>query len=286
MCTGALWGCIGPMAKVAYSEGMGAMEVAFWRTALAWICFAAHALFSRKVKVDAHDIPYLLGFGILGVAGMHGFYCLAVRDGGAALSAVLLYTAPAWVVLMAFIFLKERLSPVKVLAVSATVAGVICVSQGQALDFDTSLQPGAVVFGLASGFCYALYYIFGKRLIRYPTPTVLLYALPAAAVTLWPWTSFTFPSVKGMAACLGLAVISTYIAFLVYYLGLKQLEAGRAVVAATCEPVVAGFLAYVFFGEVFGPWGYLGSALIIGAVLLSAWDSVRVGRLIQPPEPM
>lgn len=274
------WGIIGPMAKIAFAEGVTPMEAAFWRTTLAWFLFAPQAVITRRYAMARRDVPWVLLFGVVGVAGLHGFYVVAVKHGGAALSAVLLYTAPAWVALMSWAFLNETMTRVKLTAVAMTMAGVVMVSFGQ--DSGVSVTAAAVVFGLLSGFSYALYYIFGKRFLsRYDTPTLFMYALPAGALALLPFTDFSMPTAKGFAACASLAVISTFCAVTVYYMGLRLLEATRAAVVATLEPVVAAVLAYFMFGEIFGVLGYVGSALILAAVLLTVFEGKRPGYPVQ-----
>ncbi len=276
-----MWGLIGPVAKLAFSEGMNTLEVAFWRTTLAWAAFAIHAVIARRVRLRPRDLPMVAAFGVCGVAGLFGFYVVAVRAGGAALASVLLYTAPAWVAIMSFFLLKERMGTYKVAAVAVTIIGVACVSLGPRL-LDGAGGPvttTAVVFGLLSGFSYALYYIFGKRYLgSYSTPTLFLYALPVGALTIACFTDFTRPTPKAWAACLVMSLCSTYCAYSIYYAGLKRLEATRAAVVATMEPVTASILAFFWYGEVFSIPGYVGSLLILLAVLMTIWDGAR-GRL-------
>jgi DME family drug/metabolite transporter len=164
----------------------------------------------------------------------------------------------------------------KVAAVVATIAGVAGVSLGPGLSGGPAIGSTAVVFGLLSGVTYALYYIFGKYYLgRYKTPTLFLYALPVGSLALLPFTHFTRPTLAGAVPCIVLAVCSTFGAYSVYYAGLKRLEATRAAVAATLEPVMAAVLAYSMFGERFSPLGYVGAGLIIGSVLLTIWDGAR-----------
>ncbi len=272
-----LWGLIGPVSKMAFDAGMPPLEAAFWRTAMAWVLYAIHAVCIGKVRIARRDAPMIGAFGVLGVAGLFGFYVTAVKAGGAALASVLLYTAPAWVAVMSYFLLKERMGSFKVAAVIATIIGVAGVSLGPQIDGSgPAVTTAAIVFGLLSGFCYALYYIFGKRYLgSYSTPTLFLYALPVGALTLLPFFQFSHPDPKGYLACAILAVCSTYGAYSVYYAGLKHLEATRAAVVATLEPVVASVLAYFWYGETFTVTGYIGSALILGAVLMTVWDGAR-----------
>ncbi len=126
----ALWGMIGPFARLAFSEGVLPMEVAFWRAVLAWIFFGTHAMVLREVRMQRRDWPALLTFALTGVALFYGSYQLAVKAGGATLASVLLYTAPAWVVVLARIFFKEAITPVKLVALALTLVGIVGVSLG------------------------------------------------------------------------------------------------------------------------------------------------------------
>lgn len=272
-----LWGLIGPVSKVAFDAGMPPLEAAFWRTTMAWAMYAIHAASIGEVRIARRDAPMIFAFGVCGVAGLFGFYVLAVQAGGAALASVLLYTAPAWVAVMSYALLKERMGAYKVAAVIITIIGVAGVSLGPQLEgTGQTVTMAAVVFGLLSGFTYALYYIFGKRYLgSYATPTLFLYALPVGALTLLPFFQFSTPTWQGYGACLVVALCSTYGAYSIYYAGLKHLEATRAAVVATIEPVVASVLAYFWYAETFTTTGYFGSALILAAVLMTVWDGAR-----------
>jgi len=269
-----LWGFIGPLSKFAFQAGMSPLEVAFWRAMMAWVLYAAHAYRLGRMKVDASDLPWVAGFGVVCIFGLFASYVLAVREGGAALASVLLYTAPAWVALLAWKILKERLTPVTVAAVAVTILGVAGVSLGDgangAGDAGGSMNLAAIALGLLSGITYALYYIFGKAFLnRYATPTVFLYALPVGGACMLPFFSFQPHPLSAWVSCVALAVCCTYGAYSLYYAGLRRIEASRAAVIATLEPVVSALLAFSFFGERFTALGYVGSALILTAVIMT-----------------
>lgn len=244
------------------------MEVAFWRASMGWVVYAVHALVTRQARVAARDLPWMAAFGVAGIAGLFCSYVLAVQAGGAALSSVLLYTAPAWVALLAWKFLDEPLNAVKLAAVAMTIVGVAGVSLGQ--GGGGQVNAAAVGFGLLSGFTYALYYLFGKTFLgRYTTPALFLTALPVGALVMLPFFSFGPREPSAWAACAVMSVLCTYLAYMVYYAGLKRIEATRAAVVATLEPVAASLMAFALFGERFSLLGYLGAGLILAAVLLT-----------------
>ncbi len=265
-----LWGMIGPFSKLAFQEGVSPMEVAFWRALLAWVFFGAHALIRREIRLFPKDIPFILVFGVCGVSLFYFFYQMAVKSGGAALAAVLLYTAPAWVIVLSRVFLKESITPAKIMAVVLTLIGISAISTGKGIgDGGSPAGVSAIAFGLGSGFCYSLYYIFGKYFSgRYSSYNLFLYVLPVGAAGLLPWVTFAPKTPIAWLALMSLVVISTYGANSCYYSGLKYLEAGRAAITATLEPVVAAVIAYFWWGEVFTAQSYVGSAVILSAVVL------------------
>ena len=266
-----MWGAIGIFAKELLAEGITPMEIAFWRAALAGTMFLAHAAVIKKLRIKPTDLPALLLFGLLGVALFYGAYQVAVRDVGMALASVLLYTAPAWVALLSWRLLDEPMTRTKGCCVGLTIAGVACISLGTQLTGDgpARLHWLGLVAGLVSGFTYALYYIFGKRFLNrgLATSTIFAYALPCGAVLLAPLVDFVPKSPHAWTMLVAMAVISSYGAFSAHYAGLRRLEATRASVIATFEPVVAAVFAHVLFGETLSALGIAGGVMIIAAAV-------------------
>ena len=69
-----------------------------------------------------------------------------------------------------------------------------------------------------------------------------------------------------------MAMFTTYLAYYVYGLGLRRVEATRAATVATLEPVVAAALAYALWGEELGAMGYAGGLLVLIGVLAIATE--------------
>ena len=279
----ALWGLLGPVAMVALRAGVTPLEIAFWRAALAGALFAAHAVFAAVVAargspavaparprfVARADLPAVVAFGIVGVSLFYASYLLAVQHGGAALAAVLLYTAPAWVAVLARLLLGERLGARRATSVALTVAGVALVAG--AGSGGMRVTAPALAWGLIAGWSYALYYPFGRRYLgRYDAATVLGIALPVGAAGLLPLVHFHDKTAGAWLALLFLAVVPTYGAYLLYAAGLRRIDATRAAVIATVEPVVAAAVAWTVFGERLAPLGYLGAVVVLAGVVVAA----------------
>ncbi len=261
----AFWGLIGPVSRLAFQEGLAPLEVAFFRALLAYPLFLAHAAFRHELRFRPKDLRTFLPFGLVGITLFYGAYQMAIRFGGAALAAILLYTAPVWVALLSPFVLGERLTFPRGLAVALSLLGVVLVSHPGEAQF----HPLGLGFGLLAGFSYALYYLWGKRaLLRHPIPLVFSYALPAGILTLLPFVEFHPKSGMAWGALLFLAVFSTYGAYTLYFAGLRRLPATQAVILATLEPGVAALVAHFWWKETLTATASLGAALIVAGAIL------------------
>ena len=284
-----LWATIGPAARFALRADIEPLEISFWRAVIAGLLFVVHAAVRGRLRIARRDLPAVGGFALLGVTIFYWSYFRAVELGGAALAAILLYTAPAWVALAAALWLGERLTARKSIAVAMTLAGIALVASGSGTGVSggtgVAARVSALAWGLLAGLAYAAYYLFGKRYFaRYEASTLFAYALPLGAVLLFPMVSFAPKSATAWLVLLFLAVVPTYGAYLLYSFGLARLEATRAATVATLEPVAAAALAYVVWGEALRGVGYVGAALVLAGVLLVATEREARAALDPPHE--
>ncbi len=273
-----LWGTLGIAYRLLLDRyPLSPIGLATLRAALAFIIlFAALALLRpRLLRVPRGEIGYLVVFGLVSVAVFYAVYAQAIAWTSVATAAVLLYTAPAWVAVLAWRLYGERLHARTLLALGATFVGSALVA-GVA-NPSTLVGSGAgVLAGLASGLTYALYSIFGKRaLARHDPRTVLVYVLGIGALFLaafeWARGEARWPSL-GAVGWAGLALIAvgpTLGALAAYTEGLRRLPASVASLLGTWEPAVAALLGYLVLGEALAPPQLAGAGLIVlGVVLL------------------
>lgn len=267
-----LWGLIGPVSRLALSQGLAPLEVAFFRALLAWVFFGIHGFAKKEINVSAREMAILAPFGLVGVTLFYGAYQMAIDYSGAALAAVLLYTAPAWVVTLSPSVLGETLNFRKILAVVLALLGVFLVSGATRL----SLHPLGFTFGLLSGFSYALYYLLGKRFLgTFPTSRIFFYSLPVGALGLLPFVEFHGKNGTAWIALFVLALFSTYGAYTAYFAGLRRLPASRAAILATLEPVVAALIAHFWWKESFSALSAAGATLILVAAVIGSLECAK-----------
>jgi len=197
-----------------------------------------------------------------------------VRESTVGTAAILLYSSPAFVSLLAWIFLRETLGVLRILALALTFGGIFLVVGGYA-PAALEISPLVLATGLLSGLTYGLYSIFGKPVAGRLDPAVILsYALGFGTVLLVIFALPTLDTLVGLtlvsyALLFMLAVVHTSLAFGLYTVGLKRLDAGQAAIVATVEPVVAGAIGVVLLGETLTAPKVLGALLVLAGAALA-----------------
>lgn len=270
-----LWGIISLFVSGLSALGFSSMQVVAIRVFCAAVMLVAFLSVrdSAQLKVRLRDLPLFVGTGLCSIVFFNFCYFEAIKViGGAAVPALLLYTAPIFVMALSLVLFKEQLTVRKVGALVVTLVGLVLVTG--AFAGGEALSPYAVLLGLGSGLGYALYSIFGKFLIsRYSAATITTYTFVVASVFAVPVSgvmgnvaSLAAPS--GLLSALGLSLVSTVIPFLLYTKGLRGIEAGKASILATAEPFIAAVVGVVCFHEALTPTKLAGMALILIAVVL------------------
>ena len=268
----ALWGTIGIAAKSAFRYGIPPADVALWRAGGAFAVLLAATLLWRRpaLRVRRADLVWFGAYGLIGVALFMTVYLTAIRLSTVAAAAMLLYTAPAWVTLLARLVFAEPLGPQKIAAVLLTMLGSALVVRAYAPAALRLNLPG-VAAGLAAGATYAAYSIFGKHALRrYDPTTTVLYALGFGTffLLLVLRRGPALPTPDALPVVLYLVLVPTFLAYLLYTEGLRRMEAGRASILATVEPVVAALLGFLLLGEWLEGWQWVGGALVLAGVAL------------------
>jgi drug/metabolite transporter, DME family len=263
------WSLIGVFATQARRLGIEPLEISFWRAAFGGALFAAHARVRAETLPARKDLLGVAALGLLGVAAFYVCFNFATTTGGVSLAAVLLYSAPAFVTLLAWPMLGESWTRSKLIVVVVVLLGVglVAASGGTGLRVSAT----SVAWGLAAGLSYSSIYLLGKPLFaRSSAVGVYALAMPLGALVLLPFVTFHPKSGAAWGWLVVLGALSTYGGHLAYGRGIARIEASRGVVVATVEPVLALVWGATFFGERFGILGLAGSACILGATLLAA----------------
>lgn len=270
----ALWGLIGLFNRTLMQAGLSPQSIVLVRNLGGLLLLSAVlALTDRGAfRVSPRHLGYFFGTGIVSVLLFTLCYFSCQQQCSLAVAAILLYTSPAFVVLLSALLWKEPITKRKLLALGLTFFGCVCVTG--VLSGGASLTLRGFLLGLGAGFFYALYTIFGRYALEHYGPyTVTLYTFVFAGVGslvfLDPAELSDVLASPAMAlTALGLVVISTVLPYLLYTAGLARVESGRAAILASVEPVVAAFVGILVFHESMSFATAVGVACILSAVVL------------------
>lgn len=271
----ALWGTAGIFVRNMSSSGLHDMQIVTLRTFFAALCIAGIILIKggKLFRIRLRDLPIFAAAGIFSIVLFTFCYYRTMALSTLAVAAVLLYTAPIFVILISALFFHEKLTLGKCAACVISFIGCALVS---GISGDTQLSPACIIYGLLTGFGYSLYTIFGNILVRrgYQSLTVTFYTfLFAAAGSMLlenPVGTFTtaLSAPPALYWAIGMAVFNTVIPYIFYTVGLTTVEAGRAPIIATVEPVVAALVGIFLFREPTSVQEIIGIVLVLGAILL------------------
>ena len=272
---GLFWGSMGIFVRHLNSLGFSSIQVACLRLVTAGILFALILLIKdpKGFKIKARDIPLFLALGIVSILFFTCCYFTAIRIMTMSTAAILLYTSPIWVMILAIIFLKEKITVQKILALVLAFAGCVLVS-----GFGGKVTVIGILVGLGSGLGYGLYSIFGTFALKKYTPfTVTCYTFLIAGAgsivvsnpaDLWAKISAVDNKLSLLGFVLLTSVVTAVIPFLLYTLGLNRTTAGKAAVLATVEPAAATLFGFFIMKETIGPVAICGIILVFAAIVV------------------
>ena len=273
---GCFWGSMGIFVRRLTDYGFSSIQIAAIRVTLAALIFCMLLLIKDPsgFRISVKDIPLFLGLGFGSILFFTVCYFTAITMMPLSTAAILLYTSPIWIMLMSVLFFREKLTGRKLLALALAFAGCVLVS---GVSGEGMTLPGLLV-GLGSGIGYGLYSILGTvALRRYSPYTVTTYTFAFAALGSWlicrpaeMLAKFAAaPDLPGLVFfCFLTALVTAVIPFLAYTLGLQTVEASRAGILATVEPLVATLIGVAVFSEPLTLLSGLGILLILAAVVL------------------
>lgn len=271
---GTLWGMTGFFARYLYAAGMAPANVSAIRVAgSAIVLLIWNALTNREAfRIRARDIPLLFCMGIVSKFVSTFCYAKSQQMCTLAVSSVLLYSAPAFVVLLSRLLWKEPITKKKLLALCLTLLG--CALVTGLLSGEQSATPLGVLVGLTAGLTYGLFTVFGHyALEKHPARTVTLWAFLFGSVG--SLATLDLPNMTQalsrphMALCaLGIALLSTLLPNYIYMLSLTRVEPSRASILVSIEPAVSALIGTLVFREPATLAVWTGLVCILTAVYL------------------
>ncbi|WP_320035822.1 DMT family transporter [Halarcobacter sp.] len=273
---GIVWGSNFIYMKWA-SEFITPLQVVIVRVLFGFIPVLIYALYKKVIKIE--HFKYSFHFFMMSLLGTTVYYYFFVKATSLLLSGVtgaLSGSIPLFAFLLGIIFLKEEKLDRRIIGIFIGMLGVIFISKPFNTNlFESNLEGiidiilGSLIVG--SSFVYAKRFLSPLK-IHFAALTT--YQLGFALVTLLfitdlnGLTSITNDIHVFLGSVIGLGLLGTGLAFILYYYLIENLGAIAASSATYMPPVVALIIGYFFIGEEIDLIDCLGTVLIFGGVFL------------------
>jgi drug/metabolite transporter (DMT)-like permease len=264
-------------AKRALLE-LSPWEVALVRFSLAGLFYAA-LVARHRVAIPRRDLVGLALLGLVAIPVNQGFFLWGMARTTPGHGALLYALTPIFVFLLARWRLGERVTPRKVGGIATAFAGVVVVLLGRgALGAPGSVDglTGDLAILLAV-VAWAVFAVGGKVYAeRYGVRTMTGVAITFGSLAYLPFglaasdaASFARLSPAGWASVAYLVVLTSIVAYLLYYWAMKHAEASRVAIYSNLQPVLTALLAWALYGEPITSAFLVGGGMVLLGVVLT-----------------
>lgn len=283
---GFMFGSSGIFVRTLTQNGIDSTTLLFLRFSIAIIpLIIAILLTDRKLlKIDLNDIPLFLVCAMC-IVGLNLCYNESMNTVPLSLAAVLLSTAPIFVLIFAYIIFRENITFKKVICMILAIFG--CLLMTGALENNINNIPLFGIFsGIGAALFWAVYLMASKKSIDdgKHTFTILIYSIVFISLALIPFTNFNqinnFISIDPLLTILFLVLHSTFSFALPYIfstLSLNYIDSGvSSILLSGAEPLAALIFGLIIYSEIPTLLMFCGFILtIIAIIMLSKKENTK-----------
>lgn len=243
-----IWGLMSPVAKMVFAAGVVFPVVMVdFRVAGAALLFWLTSIFTPREHVPLRDILRLAGAGMLGVLFNQGCFIIGVSLTSPGEASLVTTTMPMWVMLLAWLILREPITAKKAGGIAVGAAGAIILIAGSGITTRGDNPTLGDIIVLCAQLSYALYLTLYRNFIRrYSLVTLMKWMFLSATVVGLPssirWlTTMDWHRVAPLEwAGIGYVVLmGTYLAYIFIMIGQKNLRPTVVGMYNYLQPVVA-----------------------------------------------
>ena len=272
---GACWGSISIYIKYLDAAGLGTMQISFLRQMFSAMVFGLIILARdrSKFRIEPKNLWLIMLVGLINGVVFNFLYFYTIVHSRASIAVVLLYTSPVFVMILARLFFREKITGAKLPALVLTVVGCIFVTG--VLGEGYTPPAAAILTGVLTGLAYALNNIITSKAVRSNDPqTVTFYTLLFSFIFLIPFSGMStlVPVVRAnpmtllvaFILCLVTGVTAQYL----FAAGLDLIESGKAAIYGASEPIVGSLVGILIFHEESNLLKIAGIIMVIAAIVI------------------
>lgn len=268
--SGLLYGLVGYFGITLMESHLSIANVQFWRFFISAIFISLILLPTIKtIQVSANELlkAFMIGFIFDSISA--GMYFLASDYIGSGLSMVILYTFPAFVLLLNWLLYKTKVDKIYYLAI-----GLILIGMTQVVDFgQMKLDLIGMSLALLAGILYACYLVGSKSIQLPPLVSGIMVSFGSASA-LFVFCVFNHDFIIPQTSSqwlhiLGFGIISTALPMLLLLQALKKTTSERVSILSILEPVFVVIFGFILLDEILSFPKIMGMTIILsGAILI------------------
>lgn len=284
---GCLFSSGGVFVRTLTDFGMSNATVLWARVSFATLILLIFMLFYNKslLKIKLKDLPIFVGTGIAGMMLLNLCFNEAVNILSLSLTTVLLSTAPVFVVILASILFKEKITKKKVICMLFVIVGCVFASGLVDSPAGTIGSFSGIIFGIGSALFYSLYSIFSRVATDrgYHTYTVIFYSVLLITIVLAPVAkqqtigAFVVEApVSNIVFLIMHSLCASVVPYVCITMALLYMEAGKvSILASGGEPVAAVVMGILFYTEIPTILMIVGIVVTIAALAVLCLDGKK-----------
>lgn len=283
-----LWGVNGAVSKTILSTGLSSERLAQVRSLGAAAGLVVILAFTApgRLRLTWRELPFLLAFGVAGLAFVQWFYFLAIHRLTIGVALLIEYLAPLLVALWARFAYKDPVRRRIWAALGLALFGLALIVN--LFGGGTSLAGDGVAFALAGAVAYATYVLLAEHVVGGRDAVSLLAWGFLFASVFWavlaPWWSFPWHLLSRQTSLHGqlssvhspvwllaawMIAFGTIVPFFLLVSALRHLSASRVAIVAMLEPVAGALVAWAWLSESLDRLQLTGAAVVLAAIALA-----------------
>ncbi|UCD13724.1 MAG: DMT family transporter [Thermoplasmatales archaeon] len=279
------WALAFPFIKIGLEE-LSPVNLTIMRLLVVCIVFLIIiAIMPKKFsKPNKKDIIPIFFLGFLGIIVYHLGLNYGEQYISASVASLIIATIPIFVVVLAVIFLREKITSKIVLGVTLSLVGVVIISTASkpTASLEIKYLSGAIAV-LIAAMVAAGYTVAGKKMLsRYSPLSLTVYAFLFGSIGLIPFISVslfeevTAMSIRGWIIVLFLGLCPTVIAYVLWYVALEIKSASKIGVYLYFIPILSTIISYLLLQERITRLFIIGGALVIIGLYIVNKQEVNV----------
>ena len=281
-----LWGSLGVFVK---NISLESVEISFFRGIIGSIFLGIVLLIKMRSKKKSDEDIYLetskneykkkdkKSIIVLIISGMAiGFNWVFLFNSynyiTVANATIVYYLAPVIVIFVSPIFLKEKLTSKKVVAVICAMCGLILIVKTNTSNVNIDLTSG-IINAFIAACLYASVIILNKFIKNVDDYKKTFIQIFMASMVLLPWVIYrdkiVFDSIKSIILILVLGIAETGIAYCIYFSAMKDLKAQSVAILGYIDPVSSVVFSIFLLREPFSIYQLIGGVIILLSAIIS-----------------